>query len=284
MEEVPVLELRPVLGEASLLGLPRELRLEIYHHVFALDLDHTALHQWRDTHSALYGFKSVPDLNKDDKLMVPWLNLSRSCKAIRFEVHGLMKQSSFLGDDRNRTYVLDLEPSRGGMTLGKTTWQRIPCAPAQVQRLEAHYNASRGFQAWGVGGPHGITSGLYQTLNHFIHCGPRFKSACILEEPMHLKELLIFVESRGPEDENNKHSHYTLSDRETDPETTLYALGSIVGQINRTGVLRGFVDNIRASTGDKCLQWTTEDSEGSGIPEYWDRYGFDWGMELYRED
>ncbi|KAK4623966.1 hypothetical protein CLAFUW4_06209 [Fulvia fulva] len=267
---------------ASLLGLPRELRLQIYQHVFDIDLHHKVLLQWRDTHTAEHGFKSVPDLNHGDKLTIPWLQLMLTCRTAAVELRALMQESSFLEQHNNGTYTLDLEATRGGMTLGPTTWRHIPCAPSQVQCLEAYYNASRGFQAWGVGGPHGITSGLYQTLNHFVHCGPRFDSERMLPKPSHLKELRVIVverEFRG-EDENPS---YGLSERDTDPRTTLYALGSIVGQIVRTGVLKGFVDDIHLSCDGEVLNWSPSIEDGEGIPEYWNRYGFDWGMALYEK-
>ncbi|EME44950.1 hypothetical protein DOTSEDRAFT_43389 [Dothistroma septosporum NZE10] len=270
------------LNEASLLGLPRELRLEIYQHVFSLDISHRILHQWRDTHTAEQGFKSVPDLN-EGPLSIPWLQLMLTCKTIALELRALMREPSFLEQHNNGTYTLDLEATRGGMTLGATTWRHIPCAPGQVRCLEAFYNASRGFQAWGVGGPHGITSGLYQTLNHFVHCGPRFDSAHILSIPMHLKELRVVVVERDFSGEEDDNASYRLSERDTDPRTTLYALGSIVGQIVRTGVLKGFVDDIHLSCDGEMLQWCPNSEDGTGIPEYWNRYGFDWGMELYKK-
>ncbi|KAF7194596.1 hypothetical protein HII31_04102 [Pseudocercospora fuligena] len=280
MESIATLA-RP--SDASFLGLPRELRLQVYQHVFDLDLDCIILDCWRDTHTQNHGFKSVPDLNVESKLIIPWLNLMLTCKTFAVELRAAMRENRFADTKRNVTWMLDLEATRGGMTLGTTSWQRIPCPPDQVQILEAYYNASRGFQAWGVGSPHGITSGLYQTLNHIIHCGPRFDSRHPLPKPMHIKELRVKVESRDKADRVYDDDHYmTLSDRDTDPHTTLIALGSIVGQIVRTGVLQGFVDRIRVFTADKELSWTPKDVEGEGIPEYWNRYGFDWGMILYQ--
>lgn len=266
---------------ASLLGLPRELRLQIYQHVFETDIHHTVLKQWRHTFSSEKGFISVPDFNKNEKFTMPWLNLMLTCKATALEIRAAMQEPSFLGNERNRTYVLDLEATRGGMSLGAATWRQLPCAPAQVQVLEASYNASCGLQTWGDGGPHGITSGLYQTLNHLIHCGPRFDSKKPLPEKMRLKKLHVVVESRGVSEREKENMHYMMR-MSTDPQTTLYSLGSIVGQIVNTGVLRGFVDHIQLSCGDKVLNWNPAEVEGEGLPEYWNRYGFDWGMELYR--
>ncbi|CAK4030206.1 Hypothetical predicted protein [Lecanosticta acicola] len=271
----------PMPREASLLGLPRELRLQIYEEVFALDLEHAILDQWTDTHSAEKGFVSVPDLTSET-LCIPWLCLKLTCRTIAFEIRARMRQNSFLEDAEKRTYTLDLEATRRGVALGTTTWRRLPCAPQQTEYLHAFYNASRGFQAWGDGGPHGITSGLYQTLNHFVHCGPRLDSRYLLPKPLHLKELRITIESRGVPDEEDEHAHYRLSERDTNPKTTLYSLGTIVGQIKRTGVLRGFMDRIVLACDEEQLVWYAEDAEGNGIPEHWNRYGFDWGMELYQ--
>lgn len=132
-------------------------------------------------------------------------------------------------------------------------------------------------------GPHGITSGLYQTLNHLIWCGPKFDSKHPLPRPMHLHELRIKIESRPDGGRTYDDDHFlSLSDRDTDPVTTLYALGSIVGQIVRTGVLKGYVDNIRVYTDLKELNWCPKEVEGTGIPEAWARYGFEWSMVLYQ--
>ncbi|KAF2171810.1 hypothetical protein M409DRAFT_18043 [Zasmidium cellare ATCC 36951] len=267
------------IKRASLLGLPAELRLEIYSYVCTTDLRHTILNEWRHTHSSQYGFKSVPDLIKDEKLIIPWLSLIRTCKALAVELRAVMKEPSFLAGEQNTTYVLDLEATRGGMALGAATWRQLPCAPGQARYLEAYYNASCGLNTWGDGGPHGITSGLYQTLNHLIHCGPMFDMERPLPQTMHIKELRVVVEERGIPAREEGNSHYRL--RNQNAETTLYSLGSIVGQIVNTGVWRGFVDKVRLSTGDKVLNWNPAEVEGAGIPEYWNRYGFDWGMELY---
>ncbi|USW51943.1 hypothetical protein Slin15195_G052620 [Septoria linicola] len=273
-----------VTAQASLHGLPRELRLQIYQHVFALNLDCTILEAWKDEHTLAHGFRSVPELNPDARLVVPWVNLMLTCKDFAIELRSYMDEKAFLESEQNTTWSLDLEAKRGGMTLGYTTWRRIPCHPKDLRVLEASYNTKRGFQAWGDGGPHGITSGLYQTLNSVVHCGPRFDCTSLLEVPIHLAELKIKVESRDDPKKEYDGDHYmSLSDRETNPETTLYALGSIVGQIVNTGVLRGFVDMISVCSADKTLSWTPREVKGEGIPEYWNRYGFEWGEKAFSE-
>lgn len=283
MPAVSSLQSTPTIKTASLLGLPRELRLQIYRNVFSLDLKHVVVERWRDTFTTKDGFKSVPDLNEDEKLLVPWLCLMLSCKSIAVELRSIMEETSFLEDRSNLTYDLDLEATRGGMSLGAVMLNKIPCPPDKVMFLNVHYNASRGFLAWGDGGPHGITSGLYQTLNHLLHCGPRLDSKKLLPQPMHITELRVMVESWGATTDNgeDRDADYRLSERHTDPETTLYALGSVVGQIVNTGVLKGFVDRIRMTSSEKVLRWLPGKEEGTGIPEYWNRYGFDWGMDLY---
>jgi hypothetical protein len=191
----------------------------------------------------------------------------------------MMEDVSYTTDEALHTYVLNLEGTQGGIRLGRTSWIRLPCPPQELKVLDVRYDANSGFQAWGDGGPHGITSGLYQTLNHLIHCGPRLDSRFPLDRPLHIHELRITVDrfrSRSDDEE-------VLSERATDPETTLYSLGGIVGQIVRTGVLKGTVDRIRMrSAGGKTLSWNPETVDGEGVPEYWSRYGFEWGMGLYQ--
>ncbi|CAK1364698.1 unnamed protein product [Cercospora beticola] len=274
-------------SQASLLGLPRELRLEIYRHVFALDLQCTILNGWRDTHTQEHGFRSVPEVDRDADLIVPWLSIMLTCKDLACEMQSVMKEKSFSENPQTTTWSLELEGKRGGMALGHTTWQRIPCPPNQVRILQASYNTKGGFQSWGDGGPHGITSGLYQTLNFILHCGPRFDPGYRLPARMHLEELRISLESREDVTRQYDDDHYmSLSDRETNPETMLYALGSIVGQIVNTGVLRGYVDMITVCSvdNDKTLSWTPREVKGDGIPEYWHRYGFEWGEKAFSND
>lgn len=140
-------------AQASLPGLPRELRLQIYQHVFALDLDCTILEAWKDEHTQAHGFRSVPELNPNARLVVPWVNLMLTCKDFAIELQSCMSEKAFLKSEQKRTWSLDLEAKRGGMTLGHTTWRHIPCHPKQLRVLEASYNTKRGFQAWGDGGP-----------------------------------------------------------------------------------------------------------------------------------
>ena len=121
-------------------------------------------------------------------------------------------------------------------------------------------------------------SGLYQTLNYLVHCGPRFNPKKQLQRPMHLEELRIRVESREVSEESEIRS---LARHDTSPETTLYALGSFVGQIVNTGVLRGYVDMISVCSAEKTLSWTPREVQGEGkIPDAWAGYGFEWGMTL----
>ncbi|KAM3416708.1 hypothetical protein BST61_g8299 [Cercospora zeina] len=275
------------IERASLLGLPRELRLEIYQHIFALDLRCTILNGWRDTHTQEHGFRSVPEVNSDAEFIVPWLSMMLTCKVLASEMQSVMKEKAFLHNAETTTWSLDLEAKRGGMALGNTTWQCIPCPPNRVSILQASYNTKRGFQSWGDGGPHGITSGLYQTLNFILHCGPRFNPKYRLPSSMHLEELRISLESREDATRQYEDDHYmSLSDRETNPETMLYAMGSIVGQIVNTGVLRGYVDMITVSSvdNDKTLSWMPKEVKGDGIPEYWHRYGFEWGEKAFSNE
>ena len=124
--------------QASLLGLPEELRLQIYQHVFALNLAYPVLQFWQ----------RFPKLNPDARLVVPWINLMLSCKTLAIELRSFMSEKTFLNDDNNTTWFLELEARIGGRQLGRTTWQRLPCPPEKVRILETSYNAKSGFHAW----------------------------------------------------------------------------------------------------------------------------------------
>lgn len=219
-------------------------------------------------------------VNKDDKFIIPWLNLMLSCKALAIELRATMQEDAFKNNERNLTYVVDLQATRGGSDLGAVTWRQLPCSPSQVRYVEAYYNTACGIKAWGDGGPMGITSGLYQTLNHLIHCGPKLEKERLLPKTMHIEKLRLMTEDRGVPAEEKEKQNYRFA-RQTDPVTALYVLGGIVGEVNNTGVLRGFVDAIQLTTADEVLNWYPAKKEVGSIPTDWDRYGFEWGMEPY---
>ncbi|KAK5131648.1 hypothetical protein LTR08_000775 [Meristemomyces frigidus] len=190
MEDVP---------QASLLGLPRELRFHIYDALLHSDLNYTVLQGFDDVWSR----EEVRALRSDQRLCLPWANLTLTCRTIAAELRSHTTRPSITADSDTRgqrTYVLELDMSAERRHLGAVTWHSLPCAPSEVDTLVVNctfgeLQASIAF--WGAGGPRGIVRALYQTLNAFLRCGPRLDMARPLRRAVHLRELVIRADPAG---------------------------------------------------------------------------------------
>lgn len=131
----PEVDLLP--KRASLLGIPRELRLMIFSHVCSSGLaDGRAVESWKDDDSSRSGFKSVPNFS-EHPLKIPWLGLTLACRATATELASVKIEAG-------TTYSLNLEGRASSRRLGATTWRRLPCAPNRARFLSVRYNGSSG--------------------------------------------------------------------------------------------------------------------------------------------
>ena len=132
--------------QASLLGIPPELRLHIYDYVLEMDLDCQVL--TRMDHKPR---TSVPIRSPDTHLRLPWLSLMRSCKDIGAEIsfHMQAALSDTSVTTRRHTYVLELDVQH---TVQNVTWRRISCAPQDARVLVAHCHVDAEWQCYGDGG------------------------------------------------------------------------------------------------------------------------------------
>ena len=136
---------------ASLLGIPPELRLQIYDSLFDEDVDYNVIKRW--TGSFQEGsFSTSPMRNPEARLMLPWLSAMLSCRTIAHEMQSLMRDHKE-GDSKYTTYVMAAELGNGGDDVRDVTWRRLPCAPSDAEVLIIECGAeSDDFEPWGDGG------------------------------------------------------------------------------------------------------------------------------------
>ncbi|KAF2094241.1 hypothetical protein NA57DRAFT_60873 [Rhizodiscina lignyota] len=286
-------------NRASLLGLPRELRRQIYREVIGTEINCTTVEYWKDGHFSQTGFRCTPQLK--GPLQLPWLNLLFTCKEIAAEMKALTSEASFLQSEENATYVLELDPSLGL----RATWERIPCPPSDARYLVANvvFDDMRDGQFWGDGGPMPVVRKLYQTLNHFIHCGPRFDAQRPLPQKMHLREIhvnvhLIREDANENDDIDANNPEKAEQSRRRRPKrfprrnpgapirwlrNPFAELRSLITMIVGAGIVFGNVDRFQLSSEEETVkEWEVVHQEGGCIPAEWDRYGFDWGMRAFK--
>ncbi|KAK0338254.1 hypothetical protein LTR02_005968 [Friedmanniomyces endolithicus] len=259
---------------ASLLGIPPELRLQIYDSLFDEDVDYNVIKRW--TGSFQEGsFSTSPMRNPEARLTLPWLSAMLSCRTIAHEMQSLMRDHKE-GDSKYTTYVMAAELGNGGDDVRDVTWRRLPCAPSDAEVLIIECGAeSDDFEPWGDGGPRNIVRSMYQTLNLFLHCGPRLDPTKPLPSGhVHLRELVVNVRMRG-----EIRQYFSMSGEPVKFSRSAYTLirDMILRPLCYTGLLVGYVDRAVISDGKEESEMPLK-AERGGVPEHWHRYGFEWGV------
>lgn len=280
---------------ASLLGLPRELRLHIYSYVRETDIGFRVLDRFHDGHNRDRGFQTTP-IRSNEPFYLPWLALMLTCRTIASEIslsllppistrayadyHGLVDDVA----SEQRTCRIDLELTGSGQ-VGEVKWRTLPCAPIETRFLHArlHFrgdavDSDSEFSFWGDGGPRGVVRSLYQTLNLFLHCGPRLDANNPLAAPVHLEELVVEVEDPAKvsaDVENEEDCDWVLKHLRRSSKL-------IAGYLTRladTGLLFGYVDRLRVVGCDGAVsEIAIREVRGARVPAFWDGYGFEWGV------
>lgn len=231
--------------QASLLGLPAELRLRIYQYVCHLEINCTILNNIE--HYMSRGIKARLILNQEANLgsNIPWINLSSTCRTIAAELKSYMLEASFLNDQMNRIYSLDFEVynAQSQEAIRKAIWRQIPCPPQHAQILVMNISTSSGFGPWTDGGPASLARAVYQMLNHTCHNGPRMIRRRELSKHMQVRDLIINIDIGGI-------SRPPRSACNTDPEYNYSQFVKAFQQISRAGLLFGYVGNIKVRRAD----------------------------------
>ncbi|KAK1067176.1 hypothetical protein LTR33_011410 [Friedmanniomyces endolithicus] len=259
---------------ASLLGIPTELRLQIYDSLMDEDVNYAVIKRWTGGHGR-DGFFTTATRNPEASLNLPWLSAMLSCPTIAYEMRSLMRNRKE-GDSKYTTYVMSAELGNGGGDVRDVTWQRLPCAPSDAEVLIIECGAeSDDFEPWGDGGPRNIVRSMYQTLNLFLHCGPRLDPTNpLLLGHVHLRELVVNVRMRG-----EIRQYFSMSGEPIKFSRSAYTLirDMILRPLCYTGLLVGYVDRAAISDGKEESVMPMRTERG-GVPEHWDRYGFEWGV------
>ena len=135
---------------ASLLGLPRELRLQIYDFILSDSTSFTPLNGMTGGHGK-NGFYTSAMRNPDARLRLPWLGLLLTCGEIADEIQGLFRQSVD-ADSARTTYVMATDIGSGRGRMGAVTWRHIPCAPSDARVLVVECGCDGSPQLGGDGG------------------------------------------------------------------------------------------------------------------------------------
>ncbi|KAF7351218.1 hypothetical protein MSAN_01552900 [Mycena sanguinolenta] len=252
-----------------LLGLPTELRLQIYDEVVLLPLDCQVA---TGRPSSRQPVQAAPTLS------ISWFSLTLVCKTITEELRDYLLTSG------NTTYELDIDNLDKRRIIADTvTWRQIPCPPSSVRTLQAnlvlHFRTGFG----GCGGPAPILSQLYQVLNRFIHNGPLLSRQSPLVSHIHLSTLIVQLCVKDPDPEERRAQGHQPYDKmmvdkvkkghRRDIEGYIYML------VNR-GLLFGAVDKIVcrwAHADDQTTEWEVSKREIGDMKE-WNTYGFRWGV------
>ncbi|KAI0547720.1 hypothetical protein F4679DRAFT_553159 [Xylaria curta] len=257
-----------MVREASLLGIPRETRQYIYDYVIRSDLNYEIIKLYKDGWSN-GGFTTVMYKQPVKKLIVPWVNFLLTCKYINIELGAYMNSLLVLGDEVNRTYTMDIHGTAGGI-LRSTTWHNIPCSPSNINTVFVNIHIDRGprgrpIRVWGCGGPMPIVRQLYQTLNLLLHNGPILSRASPLQQPLKLKDLdvHVVVTSNG------------IPDASIPADT---GIKWCLVTLNNVGLLKGYIDHVHIDNDDGHTELEIEAVDNAGVPNSWDRYGFEWGQ------
>ena len=131
-----------------------------------------------------------------------------------------------------------------------------------------------------------IVSELYQTLNQFLHCGPRFDTKRPLSQPIKLREVLMNVNIKSNRFVQGELLAPSLKKLRTDriANRTVRELVSFARELESTGLLNGLVAEIRIR--DELDEWrvVVEDRNNARVPGLWSGYGFEWGIDQDETD
>ncbi|KAF2772995.1 hypothetical protein EJ03DRAFT_348047 [Teratosphaeria nubilosa] len=273
------------LPKASLLGIPTELRFQIYDHLLSTDINWTVLKGYKDAYTK-QGFHATPIPGDDENplLSLPWLHLLQTCKSLSCELQSYIRREGTKANAAASTYTVDIQCLARG-DLGAITWRTIPCPPTHAKTLVATCNFDRAqAQFQGDGGPLPIKRHLYQTLNRFLHLGPRLNNRAPLPRHLCLQRLEVHVLVRGepapapatPEDQDPR----GFVEGDGWGRSRAYrGVAGLMWPLEATGLIGGYVGELRLTNG-RVGHWTGVRAVGDAkVPEAWRRYGFEWGAE-----
>jgi len=262
------------VSQASLLGLPRELRLQIYQYLIQTEIHYTTLHgyvgvDWKHVAHAIW----QPPSEEPNPLHVPWIALTRICKTTASELRSMTKET--VHATAFQTYELSVPLTVYG--VDEATWTKIQCPPGDVKILSVRLRTPARIHTRGDGGPHLNGLVLYRMLHSILHYGPRLQRAKPLERHMRFAELRVFVETDG------KHVSGCPELSAPAPRTGRMNYREPYGQIwmrvrqlCMTGWMRSYFERVRLADADGETVSEPRHIEGAKPPEDWLSYGYHW--------
>ncbi|KAI1159160.1 hypothetical protein F5B18DRAFT_40785 [Nemania serpens] len=272
-------------GRASFLGVPPEIRHNIYGHVICIDLDHKVITLYKDGWARTGGFSTIMH-HRPEALFLPWVNLLLACRQVNAELSAYMNSGSVLENEDNRTYSMDIIGLSRGV-LQAATWRRIPCHPSKVDtfsvqlRIENKKSQATRLRIWGNGGPLPVVRQLYQTLNLVLHNGPVLCRASPLSHPLKLKRMVMRVtaaKASGAEDSANV-TPTSMTQSDSSSSDFESSVGGLINHLEHIGLLWGYIDHVQLIDRKGQQEFAIEQVKDAGVPADWDKYGFEWGSD-----
>lgn len=248
------------------LDLPREIRFQIYEHVFEFEVECTPLHIDDNRTTTV-------DAGNRPKICIPWLDLRMTCTTTAAELSAYTSSHSFLRQPEHEIYIFELITGR--MTLDSIILQHAPCTPSQAQYLVIDLDVTDLRWFWSYGGvPYPIVSQLFQALNRILHYGPLLSpplaSATEKREPLfRLQEMVINVTSHA--------GQYTSKPT----ERAFDVIRDFAFDLCASGALNGSVATVRivGKAEEECLAVPCEAECEVRLPQSWSGEEFQWGGE-----
>ena len=234
----------PPHSPASLLGLPPEIRLQIYDYVLALDCHHLPSRHFRKhfTHKA-----SPPRhrlLHPHPHPEIPWLHLLSTSRLLRRELGALLGSAALCADASLHTYRLHLRPSPCGARLAAATWTQLPCPPEHAHHLVLDLHAT---DLTVLHLPRGRPSLFYlallATLSFAPYYGPALHRRHQLRPGSYFDTLTVHVHDGADRDL-------------VDVFTAL--LARKLGQWAANGSMHGSYGMVRLVARERCWAWQVE--------------------------
>lgn len=167
--------------KASLLGLPRELRLQIYEIVLEFPLKYDTRDFWRQRS----GFSTTSNLS------LPLANLAMSCSSIAYETRALI--CSLPANDRFATAAISVDH----YDVGPMYLQRAPCPVIDLKVIEVEAVVDKPVKCAFCGSPFCFSSALESASALGIRIGSsvrsKFNEDSLFHDARALQEIQIHV-------------------------------------------------------------------------------------------
>ena len=284
------IQVTPATTQSHLLSIPREIRDEIYLALLQSPSEPPPCPEYAGPRFA--GFGSEPE--RGNGVFYPTDVYPRyacqSLQACNHQMNTEVREALAHHDTSGRglDFKLDLMIQNRHIW---PTWTLFPGPITHIRNLEVEMRIFDGCQAvqfGGDGGPGAIFRPLFHLLSGLFHHGPQFVYMGPFERRLHV-DTMVFKICRG----EMLNEEFCKSAMETrSPPSVLSMRRRIVlsvwlqlRMIASRGTLLGKVSKIKLNTGEDVKEVPVSDRElAQSTVEYWDSYGYHWGVEANSDD